>query len=73
MRMKNARTVLHRLYCSGGCAANAYHTTGSINGVYEFGCELHRRRIENAIMLEVARMTTKSARQPHPKNLKKES
>ena len=45
-----------RLYCSGGCAANAYHTTGSINGVYEFGCELHRRRIENAIMLEVARM-----------------
>ncbi len=43
-----------KLYCSGGCAANAYHTTGSVNGVYEFGCELHRKRIECAIMLKVA-------------------
>ena len=25
-----------KLYCSGGCAANAYHTTGSVNGIYEF-------------------------------------
>ncbi|MEG1931062.1 MAG: thioether cross-link-forming SCIFF peptide maturase [Anaerovorax sp.] len=43
-----------RMYCSGGCAANAYHTTGSINGVYDLGCELHRKRIECAIMLQVA-------------------
>ena len=43
-----------KLYCSGGCAANAYHTTGSVNGIYEFGCELHRKRIECAIMLQVA-------------------
>ncbi len=43
-----------KLYCSGGCAANAYHTTGSVDGVYEFGCELHRKRIECAIMLKVA-------------------
>lgn len=43
-----------KLYCSGGCAANAYHTTGSVNGIYEFGCELHRKRIECAIMLKVA-------------------
>ena len=28
-----------RLYCSGGCAANAYHATGSIRGIYEYGCE----------------------------------
>ncbi|MFR8409203.1 MAG: hypothetical protein ACLVA8_07105 [Faecalibacterium prausnitzii] len=28
--------------CSGGCAANAYHATGSITGVYEYGCELFR-------------------------------
>ena len=34
--------------------ANAYHSTGSVLGVYEYGCELHRRRIENAIMLKVA-------------------
>jgi len=43
-----------RMYCSGGCAANAYHTKGSITGVYDFGCELHRKRIECAIMLQVA-------------------
>ncbi len=43
-----------RFYCSGGCVANAYHSTGSVLGVYEYGCELHRRRIENAIMLKVA-------------------
>ena len=43
-----------KLYCSGGCAANAYHTTGSINGIYDLGCTLHRKRIECAIMLKVA-------------------
>ena len=43
-----------RLYCSGGCAANAYHATGSITGVYGYGCELFKKRIECAIMLQVA-------------------
>ncbi|MEE1056878.1 MAG: thioether cross-link-forming SCIFF peptide maturase [Acutalibacteraceae bacterium] len=43
-----------RLYCSGGCAANSYHATGDIIGIYEYGCELFRKRIECAIMLKVA-------------------
>ncbi len=43
-----------RLYCSGGCSANAYHATGSIEGIYELGCELHRKRVECAIMMKVA-------------------
>jgi len=43
-----------RFYCSGGCAANAYYDSGSINGVYEFGCELLKKRIECAIMMKVA-------------------
>ena len=43
-----------RLYCSGGCAANAYHATGSITGIYEYGCELFRKRMECAIMMKVA-------------------
>ena len=42
-----------KLYCSGGCAANAYHATGSIRGVYESGCELFRKRMECAIFLEI--------------------
>lgn len=44
-----------KLYCSGGCAANAYHATGSVTGVYAYGCELFRKRMECAIMLEVAK------------------
>ncbi len=43
-----------KLYCSGGCAANAYHASGSIRGVYEPGCELFRKRIECAVMLQAA-------------------
>ena len=43
-----------RLYCSGGCAANSYHSTGSVNGVYEYGCKLFKKRIECAIMMKVA-------------------
>ena len=44
-----------RLYCSGGCAANAYHATGSVTGVYEYGCKLFRKRMECAIMVAIAR------------------
>ena len=43
-----------KLYCSGGCAANAYHASGSIRGIYEPGCELFKKRIECAIMIKVA-------------------
>ncbi|MDP4118463.1 MAG: thioether cross-link-forming SCIFF peptide maturase [Bacillota bacterium] len=41
-----------KLYCSGGCAANAYHATGEINGIYEYGCELFKKRMECAIMIQ---------------------
>ena len=44
-----------KLYCSGGCAANAYHATGSVTGVYQYGCDLFRKRMECAIMVEVAK------------------
>ena len=44
-----------RLYCSGGCAANAYHATGSVTGVYADGCKLFRKRMECAIMVAIAR------------------
>lgn len=43
-----------KLYCSGGCAANAYHASGKITGVYEQGCTLFKKRIECAIMIKVA-------------------
>ncbi len=49
-----------RLYCSGGCAANAFHATGSIKGTYEYGCKLFLKRIECAIMVKVAEATLDS-------------
>ncbi len=43
-----------KLYCAGGCAANAHHATGDIRGIYAYGCELFKKRIECAIWLQVA-------------------
>ena len=52
---EECRDCWARLYCSGGCAANAYHATGSVKGVYRYGCELFKKRMECAIMVEVAK------------------
>ena len=43
-----------KLYCSGGWAANSYNFTGNVNGSYDIGCELQRKRIECAIMIKAA-------------------
>ena len=51
---KECKDCWARLYCSGGCAANAYHATGSVRGVYEQGCTLFKKRMECAIMIKVA-------------------
>ena len=48
------------MYCSGGCAANAYHASGTIRGVYQAGCELFRKRIECAIMMKVVQEDMKA-------------
>ena len=50
-----------RFYCSGGCAANAFHASGSICGLHELGCKLFKKRIECAIMLKVAEALDKTA------------
>ncbi|MDD3413933.1 MAG: thioether cross-link-forming SCIFF peptide maturase [Lachnospiraceae bacterium] len=43
-----------KFYCSGGCAANSYNFSGNINGTYDLGCELQRKRVECAIMMKAA-------------------
>ncbi|MBQ4128235.1 MAG: thioether cross-link-forming SCIFF peptide maturase [Ruminococcus sp.] len=53
---EECRDCWARLYCSGGCAANAYHATGSVKGIYKYGCELFKKRMECAIMAEVDRL-----------------
>ena len=49
-----------RLFCAGGCAANAYHATGDIGGVYDYGCRLFKKRMECAIMMKVAEALEKT-------------
>ncbi len=56
---EECRDCWAKLYCSGGCAANAYHSTGSVKGVYKYGCELFKKRMECAIMVEIARRLNK--------------
>jgi len=51
---KDCAACFAHLYCGGGCAANSYHASGDINGTYKIGCDLHRKRIECAVMLKVA-------------------
>ena len=51
---KECTDCFARYFCSGGCAANAYHFTGDINGNYPIGCELERKRVECALMLKAA-------------------
>jgi len=51
---EECRDCWARLYCSGGCAANAYHATGSVKGVYKYGCELFKKRMECAIALAIS-------------------
>lgn len=50
----NCKNCFAKFYCSGGCAANSYNFTGKINGTYDLGCELQKKRIECAIMMKAA-------------------
>ncbi len=50
----DCRECFARYYCSGGCAANSFKFNKDIDGTYEIGCDLQRKRIECAIMIKVA-------------------
>ncbi len=51
---EKCRSCFARFYCSGGCAANALNYDGSITGAYDIGCEMQKKRIECAIMIQAA-------------------
>ncbi len=46
-----------KYYCSGGCAANAYHVSGELLGTDDYGCELFRKRVECALMMKADEAT----------------
>ncbi len=43
-----------KFYCSGGCNANNYTYNGSILSPHHFSCEIEKKRLECAIMMNVA-------------------
>ncbi|MCD8123722.1 MAG: thioether cross-link-forming SCIFF peptide maturase [Lachnospiraceae bacterium] len=51
---ESCRDCFARFYCSGGCAANAWNFTHDINGAYEIGCQLQKKRVECALMIKAA-------------------
>ena len=48
---EECRNCWARLYCSGGCAANAFYAADSILSVYKYDCKLFKKHIECAIMI----------------------
>jgi uncharacterized protein len=48
------KTCFARYHCGGGCPANSYHATGSLDGQYEIGCRLAKKRLECSLWLTVS-------------------
>ncbi|MCL2399259.1 MAG: thioether cross-link-forming SCIFF peptide maturase [Defluviitaleaceae bacterium] len=45
-------TCWAKYFCSGGCAANAFHVNGDIMKPDEIGCRLQKKRLECALYLQ---------------------
>ena len=52
MNKEECRECWARFYCSGGCHANAHQFNGTIEKPYEVGCELQKKRLECALMIQ---------------------
>ena len=48
---EKCRSCWARFYCGGGCHANAWHFSGTLDEPYEIGCELEKKRLACAIWL----------------------
>ena len=53
---EDCKTCFSKFYCSGGCHANALSFNGDIHKPYKIGCEMQKKRLECAIMIEAKRM-----------------
>ena len=51
-----------RFYCSGGCHANAQLMHGDIYQPYEIGCELQKKRLECALMIQAKLALTEAGK-----------
>lgn len=51
---EDCKSCWAKFYCSGGCHANAYNFNHDVKKPYKLGCEMQKKRIECAIMVEAA-------------------
>lgn len=51
-KKEKCRDCWAKLFCSGGCHANAYFTNGNIYEPNELSCTLQKKRIECAVMIK---------------------
>ena len=51
---EKCKSCFSKFYCSGGCMANSHNFHGTIYDTYEIGCEMQRKRVECAIMIQAA-------------------
>lgn len=56
---EDCKTCFSKFYCSGGCHANALSFNQDILKPYKIGCEMQKKRLECAIMVEAKRMMAK--------------
>ncbi|MBE6904298.1 MAG: thioether cross-link-forming SCIFF peptide maturase [Ruminococcaceae bacterium] len=56
-KKEDCKTCFAKYYCSGGCNANNHIYNGDILKPLEFSCELERKRVECAIMIQAAVMS----------------
>lgn len=52
LNKEKCRGCWARFYCSGGCHANADLFSGTIYEPYEIGCQLQKKRLECALMIQ---------------------
>ncbi|KNZ40759.1 thioether cross-link-forming SCIFF peptide maturase [Acetobacterium bakii] len=52
-KKEKCRDCWAKLYCSGGCHANAFFTSGNIREPNEVSCMLQKKRVECALMINV--------------------
>ncbi len=53
-KKEECKSCFAKYYCSGGCNANNHIYNGDILKPLEFSCELERKRVECAIMIQAA-------------------
>ena len=65
------KTCWAKFYCSGGCNANNYQYEGNILQSHKLSCELEKKRLECAIMIQAVRKLEHLSEEEIPASFRK--